>query len=55
MRRWMPRRARRAGISDTLLRLSVGIEAAEDLIADLQSGLERAAAVQLVVAVPAER
>jgi cystathionine gamma-synthase len=31
-----------AGISDQLLRLSVGIEAAVDLVADLQSGLERA-------------
>jgi len=33
----------RAGISDSLLRLSVGIEAVEDLLADLQGGLERAA------------
>ena len=31
-----------AGISDGLLRLSVGIEAAEDLAADLDAGLERA-------------
>lgn len=36
----------RAGISDSLLRLSVGIEAAEDLIADLQGGLDRAAAIR---------
>ena len=36
----------RAGICDALLRLSIGIEACEDLIADLQSGLERAAAVR---------
>jgi len=36
---------RRAGISDSLLRLSVGIESSEDLVADLQNGLERAAAV----------
>lgn len=34
-----------AGISDGLLRLSVGIEASEDLIADLQQGLARAQAV----------
>ena len=43
-----------AGICDTLLRLSIGIEAAEDLIRDLHGGLERAAAVQpLRVAVEA--
>lgn len=30
-----------AGISDTLLRLSVGIEAAEDLVADIEAGLGR--------------
>ncbi len=35
----------RAGIGDGLLRLSVGIEAAEDLQADLEAGLERALAV----------
>jgi cystathionine gamma-synthase len=35
---------RAAGISATLLRLSVGIEAVEDLLQDLQAGLERAAA-----------
>ena len=29
-----------AGISDTLIRYSVGIEAADDLIADLQQALE---------------
>ncbi|MFT4248970.1 MAG: O-succinylhomoserine (thiol)-lyase [Pseudomonas sp.] len=34
-----------AGISDGLLRLSVGIEAAEDLLADLRAGLARAEAV----------
>jgi cystathionine gamma-synthase len=34
---------RRAGISDTLLRLSVGIEAKEDLVADLCAALGRAA------------
>jgi len=32
----------KAGISDGLLRLSVGIESTEDLIADLAAGLERA-------------
>jgi cystathionine gamma-synthase len=43
----MDAEARRvAGISDTLLRLSIGIEAADDLIRDLHGGLERAAAVQ---------
>ncbi len=34
-----------AGISDSLLRLSVGIEGTEDLVADLQAGLARAARV----------
>jgi len=34
-----------AGISDSLLRLSVGIEAERDLLADLQAALDRAAAV----------
>lgn len=33
----------RAGITDSLLRLSVGIEAGEDLVADLRAGLDRAA------------
>lgn len=33
---------RRAGIGDDLLRLSVGIEAAEDLVADLHAALDRA-------------
>lgn len=42
----MPAEARRvAGISDNLLRLSVGIEDVRDLRADLLAGLERAAAV----------
>jgi cystathionine gamma-synthase len=36
----------RAGISDTLLRLSVGIEAKEDLIADLSAGLKRAVEIR---------
>lgn len=34
---------RRAGISDTLLRISVGIEAKEDLMADVSAALDRAA------------
>jgi cystathionine gamma-synthase len=37
---------RRAGISDSLLRLSVGIESGDDLIADLQNALARAAAIR---------
>ena len=36
----------RAGICESLLRLSVGIEAAEDLLADLQNGLDRADAIR---------
>lgn len=35
----------RAGISETLMRLSVGIEDIGDLLADLQSGLDRAASI----------
>lgn len=35
-----------AGIADTLLRLSVGIEEAEDLVDDLRAGLDRALAGQ---------
>jgi cystathionine gamma-synthase len=34
-----------AGITDGLLRLSIGIEAGDDLVRDLNAGLERAAAV----------
>lgn len=34
-----------AGIGETLLRLSIGIEAIEDLLQDLHAGLDRAAAV----------
>jgi cystathionine gamma-synthase len=45
---------RRAGISDTLLRLSIGIEDGDDLLADVRAGLERAARVN-VVAHSAER
>ncbi len=42
----MPEEARRAaGIGEGLLRLSVGIEAIEDLLADLQLALDRAARV----------
>lgn len=37
---------RAAGISESLLRLSVGIEAMEDLLQDLRAGLDRATAVQ---------
>lgn len=35
---------RRAGLSDSLLRLSIGIEGVEDLLHDLQQGLDRASA-----------
>ncbi len=41
-----PEARAKAGISDGLLRLSVGIELAQDLVADLQAGLARAQAVQ---------
>jgi cystathionine gamma-synthase len=34
-----------AGISDSLLRLSIGIEAAADLVRDVKAGLARAQAV----------
>ena len=37
-----PEARRRAGLTDGLLRLSVGIEAVEDLRGDLAAGLERA-------------
>jgi cystathionine gamma-synthase len=37
---------RAAGIGETLLRLSVGIEAVEDLLEDLRAGLDRAAAIK---------
>ncbi len=40
----------KAGLADGLIRLSVGIEALEDLRADLAAGLERAAAVLRSVA-----
>jgi cystathionine gamma-synthase len=39
-----PEARRLAGISAGLLRLSIGIEAAEDLLCDLEEGLQRAAA-----------
>lgn len=38
-----PEARQRAGICDSLLRLSIGIEGIEDLLSDLQSGLDRAA------------
>ena len=41
---------RRAGIGDGLLRLSVGIEAIEDLRADLERGLARAARASAAIA-----
>ena len=40
-----PERREELGISDTLIRLSVGIEALDDLIADLDYALSRAAQV----------
>ena len=43
----------KAGISDGLLRLSVGIEAAEDLLADLAAGLQRAARLSPAKSAPA--
>ncbi|HEY4368585.1 MAG TPA: cystathionine gamma-synthase [Steroidobacteraceae bacterium] len=42
---------RRAGMSDSLLRLSIGIESAEDLLRDLRGGLERALAAERISAV----
>jgi cystathionine beta-lyase/cystathionine gamma-synthase len=36
-----PEERRRLGITDGLLRISVGIEDVEDLIADLQQALDR--------------
>ncbi|MGH8156312.1 MAG: PLP-dependent transferase, partial [Rhodanobacteraceae bacterium] len=41
-----PEARRAAGISDTLLRLSVGIEDIADLSRDLRAALARAAATQ---------
>lgn len=40
-----PEARQRAGISDSLLRLSIGIEAADDLLADLEAALARSTAV----------
>lgn len=37
---------RRAGISESLLRLSIGIEDADDLVRDVRAGLDRARAVE---------
>ena len=39
-----PQARARAGIGDNLLRISVGIESADDLVADLEAGLARALA-----------
>lgn len=44
-----PEARRTAGIADTLIRLSVGIEAAEDLVADLEAAL-RAVQTDVIVA-----
>ncbi|HXQ64639.1 MAG TPA: cystathionine gamma-synthase [Steroidobacteraceae bacterium] len=41
-----PQARARAGISESLLRLSVGIESAADLVADLRAGLDRALAAR---------
>jgi cystathionine gamma-synthase len=41
-----PEARRKAGIADTLLRLSVGIEDGDDLLRDLDAGLERALAAE---------
>jgi len=41
-----PEARQEAGIKETLLRLSVGIEAAEDLVADIQAGLAAVAAIK---------
>lgn len=38
-----PDARRQAGIGDTLIRLSVGIEATEDLVSDLEAGLDQVA------------
>jgi cystathionine gamma-synthase len=40
----MPPLARRAGIGDGLVRVSVGIEATEDLVADFEVALDLATA-----------
>ena len=40
-----PAARERAGIRDNLVRLSVGIESAADLVADLEGALDAAAAV----------
>jgi cystathionine gamma-synthase len=40
-----PEARRAAGIADTLLRLSIGIEDGDDLLHDLEAGLQRAQAV----------
>jgi len=40
-----PQERKRVGIGDSLVRLSAGIEASEDLIADLRQALEAGHAV----------
>jgi cystathionine gamma-synthase len=40
-----PEARRAAGIADTLLRLSIGIEDGDDLLRDLDAALQRARAV----------
>ena len=44
-----------AGISESLVRLSIGIEAADDLIADLRQALDAAARVRTTIAQPTNR
>lgn len=50
-----PEARTQAGISDGLLRLSVGIEAVEDLVADLEAALARAQAVIDAAAQPRDK
>ncbi len=45
-----PEGRRLAGISDKLIRLSVGIENVEDLLADLKAGLDKILAAQSTTA-----
>jgi len=49
-----PEARRRAGISDTLIRLSLGVEAADDLVADVCAALDRALAIDAVRATAAD-
>ena len=41
-----PEARQRAGIGDSLIRLSIGIESAEDLVADITQALDRALAAK---------